>query len=174
MNLWQPLWNTIVESSLWDEDDYVVKVFLTMLAVQDVDHIVRHNAYALSRKSRKTEAQVLEALKILSEPDEKRLEPQEFDGRRIKAVEEGWLILNGAKYQEMVKAEMRRANNRKSQAAFRKRQEERRLRELANSAPTHSGAERAFVKSIENGEPVEKQDSIVEQTLPEKDNDVPS
>ena len=169
MKLWQPLWNTIVESSLWDEDDVVVKVFITMLAVQDRDHIVRHNAYALSRKSRKTETQVLEALKILSEPDEKRCEPQEFEGRRIKAVEEGWLILNGEKYQEMMKLEMRRATNRKSQAEFRKRQEERRLSQLMKGAPDHSGAERAFVKSIENGEPTEIQDSIVERTLPEDD-----
>lgn len=175
MNLWQPLWNTIVESSLWDEPDYVVKVFITMIACQDLDHIVRHNAYALSRKSRKTESEVLQALSILSQPDAKRLEEQEFEGRRIKSVEEGWLILNGQKYQDLMKIEMRRANNRKSQAAFRKRQEERRLAALGKNAPDHSSAERAYVKSFENGEPVEQQDKIVEHTLPDqnKDEDIP-
>lgn len=161
MNLWQPLWNTVVESSLWDEDDYVVKVFITMIACQDLDHIVRHNAYALSRKSRKTEAEVLEALKILSEPDAKRLEAQEHDGRRIKAVEEGWLILNGEKYQDLMKLEMRRANNRKSQAAFRKRQEEKRLK---MGAPLPG--ETAAVKAMENGDD-DGAERIAEQSLPE-------
>lgn len=122
MRTWAPLWNGIVDSSVWDEPDFVVKVFLTMLALKDADHIVRMNAYQLSMRSRKTEAEVLEALKILSLPDTRRIEPQPFDGRRIQAVEEGWLILNGEKYRQMVSDEMRRARNRRAQAAYRERQ----------------------------------------------------
>ncbi len=121
MKGWAPLWSSIVDSSIWGEPDYVLKVFLTMLALKDLDHIYHGNAYNLAQRSRKTEAEVLDALKILASPDKKRLEPQAFEGRRIKAVPEGWLILNGEKYREAVQIEMQRARNRRAQAAFRAR-----------------------------------------------------
>ena len=93
MDTFSPLFSKIVDSSLWEEEDYVVKVFLTMLALKDADHIVTQNAYALGRKcwprDNKAEAKVLDALKILSSPDKKRLEPQPNEGRRIKKVEGG-------------------------------------------------------------------------------------
>lgn len=121
MNTWTPLWNGIIESSLWDETDLVVKVFLTMMARKDADHIYRGSAYALGQQSRKSEMEVLDALKILAAPDTKRIEPQPHEGRRIKAVEEGWLILNGQAYREKVSVEMKRARNRRAQAAHRER-----------------------------------------------------
>lgn len=121
---WTPLWNVVVESSLWMEPDSVVKVFLTMLAVKDHDHIVRKNAFQLARAANKNESEVLEALKVLSSPDKLRIEHQPHEGRRIKAVEEGWLILNGEKYREMVSVEMKRARDRRNQAARRARLKE--------------------------------------------------
>ena len=72
MDTFVPLFSKLVDSSLWDEPDHVVKVFLTMLA-----------------------------LKVLSSPDKKRLEPQPHQGRRIAKVEDGWLVLNGATYRKM-------------------------------------------------------------------------
>lgn len=122
MNTWAPLWNGIVDSSIWDEPDYVIKIFLTMMAIKDMDHVVRFSAYQIGRKSRKDEQEVLDALKILSSPDKRRKEKQQFDGRRIKAVEEGWLILNGEKYRALVSLEMKRARDRKAQKKFREKQ----------------------------------------------------
>lgn len=119
---WAPIWCGIVDSSLWDEPDHVVKIFLTMLALKGPDHIVRKSAYQLKHHSRKTEAEVLDALRILSEPDTRRMEQQEFDGRRIEMVEGGWLVLNGEKYRSMVQKEMKRARDVKSQANWRARQ----------------------------------------------------
>jgi hypothetical protein len=101
MDTFAPIFSKIVDSSLWDEPDYVVKVFLTMLAKKDMDHVVRGNAYNIKIWSRKTEKEVMDALKILSSPDKKRMEPQEHEGRRIKKVEDGWLILNGANYRKL-------------------------------------------------------------------------
>jgi hypothetical protein len=124
MRSWAPLWNGIVDSSIWREPDYVVKVFLTMMALKDEDHIVRLTAYQLGERAKKSEVEVLDALKILSSPDTKRVELQEFEGRRIQAVEEGWLILNGQKYRDMVQLEMIRRKNRRASAAFRARQKE--------------------------------------------------
>lgn len=98
----------IVESSLWqDEDDATCKVFITMMAVKDPDHVVRLSAYQIGKKANKTEKEVLEALKILSSPDKRRIEPQEFEGRRIEKREDGWFMLNGQKYQDMMQEMIR-------------------------------------------------------------------
>jgi len=101
MDTFAPIFSRIVDSSLWDEPDHVVKVFLTLLAKKDMDHVVRGSAYNISKWSRKTEKEVLDALKILSSPDKRRLEPQPHDGRRIQKVEDGWLVLNGAAYRKL-------------------------------------------------------------------------
>jgi len=109
MNTWSPLFSKIVDSSLWHESDQVVKIFLTMLAKKDADHVVRANAYNIGQWARKTESEVLEALKILSSPDTGRIEPQPFEGRRIAKVDDGWLILNGQAYENLMRQANRRA-----------------------------------------------------------------
>ncbi len=143
---WSPLWSVIVDSSLWDEPDWIVKIFVTMLAKKDSDHIYRGTAYQLHKDSRKTEVEVLEALKVLSSPDTLRQEAQPYEGRRVKAVPEGWLILNGEVYRDMVATEMRRRSNARAQEKFRKKQK------LAQQYPV-SGAplagERAFVSTAD-------------------------
>jgi len=161
VNNWTPLWNFCVESSLWDESDLVVKVFLTMMAIKDADHVVRFSAYQIARKARKTEVEVLEALKVLSSPDTKRLEPQEYEGRRIKAVEDGWLVLNGEKYREMVQEEMRKARNRRAQAAHRQREKEKAMK----SGKPLAG-ENSAVSAMANGDHAAA-DAITTQALPE-------
>jgi len=108
-----PVFAKIVDSSLWCEEDFVIKIFITMLVKKDRDNVCRGNAFNIAQWSRKTEEEVLKALKILASPDTKRrLEPHPFEGRRIQRVEDGWLLLNAAFYQN----EMRRANRRAYQA----------------------------------------------------------
>lgn len=148
MRTFSPLWSMIVYSSLWDESDCVVKVFMTMMALKDADHVYRGTAYSLAMQSRKSEVEVLEALKILSSPDERRVESQPFDGRRIESVEDGWLILTGEKYRKLVSEEMKKARNRRAQEAYRKRARD-------NKGPTQR--ETSQVRAFENGElPEEK------------------
>ena len=121
MNTWTPLWSGIVESSLWEEDGDVVKVFMTLLARKDSDDICRMNAFNIHKVCNIDEVRVLEILKVLTSPDARRLEPQPYDGRRIRAVEDGWFILNGQKYRDMVEKERRLARWRRAQAAARLR-----------------------------------------------------
>ncbi len=121
MHTWAPLWSGIVDSSLWEEPGDVVKVFMTLLATKDSDHVSRLDAYRIAKKCVLDELQVLDILKVLASPDTRRKGHQEFQGRRIKAVEDGWLVLNGQKYRDKVSEEMRKARNRRSQDAFRKR-----------------------------------------------------
>jgi len=119
---WTPLWSGIVDSSLWEESGNVVKVFMTILATKDADHICRLDAYKIGKKCNIDEVEVMGILKLLASPDTRRQGKQDFGGRRIKMVEEGWLILNGQKYRDACKIEMLRAKNRRGQAAFRLKQ----------------------------------------------------
>jgi hypothetical protein len=108
MEYWNPIFSRIVDSSIWLEPDFVRIVFVTMLAKKDYDHVCRGSAFQISRWSNKTEAETLEALRILSEPDKRRVEPQPHEGRRIQKVLEGWLILNGEVYQNLMRGMNRR------------------------------------------------------------------
>lgn len=119
LNNWTPLFEKIVDSSLWREDDLVVKVFLTMLAKKDSDCVVRANAFMIGEWAKKSEAEVLEALKVLSSPDTKRIEPQPYEGRRIGKVDGGWLILNAAVYRSMISKYKKRDYNREWMASYR-------------------------------------------------------
>lgn len=147
MNTWAPLFSKIVDSSLWCEPDFVVKVFITMLAKKDADHIVRGSAFNIASWARKTEKEALEALRVLSSPDTRRLEPQPFEGRRIEKVPEGWLVLNGQAYQDMMRGLNRREYKRVKQAEYRakkkvknvptygEKMEDRKAREEENCVP---------------------------------------
>lgn len=116
-----------------------------MLALKDSSDVCSLNAYQLARRSRKSEAEVLDALKVLSSPDSKRIEKQEHDGRRIQAVDDGWLILNGQKYRELMRIEMRRASWRKAQS--RKRAIEREKLTTQHPIP----GELAHKRNVEEG-----------------------
>ncbi len=90
-----------------------------MLAKKDRDNVCRGSAFNIASWSKKTEAEVLEALKVLASPDTKRLEPQPFDGRRIEKVDDGWLILNGETYQKLMKDANRRIYKTDKQREYR-------------------------------------------------------
>ena len=128
MNYYVPIFAKIVDSSLWAEPDFVVKVFITMLAKKDKDNVCRGSAFNIARWANKTEGEVLEALRLLSSPDTKREEPQLYEGRRIERVADGWLVLNGEFYQRLMKS----ANRRESKTEWQreKRQEEARESEV--------------------------------------------
>lgn len=125
MNTWTPVFGSIVDSSIWDESDLVVKVFVTMLAKRGADNVVYGSAYQIGTWARKTEKEALEALKVLSSPDTKRLEPQKFEGRRIEKVEGGWLILNGQHYQEVMQSMKRKNYKAVKEREYRKRKKDK-------------------------------------------------
>lgn len=125
MNTWTPLFSKIVDSSIWTEPDYVCKVFITMMALKDADQVVRFNAFGLAQRAHKTEEEVLKALKVLSSPDKKRLEPQPHEGRRIQKVEGGWLILNGQAYEDLMRSINRKSYKAAKEAEYRRRRKDK-------------------------------------------------
>ncbi len=151
MNTWTPLFSKIVDSSIWAEPDFVVKVFLTMLALKDADQVVRYNAFAIARKCWPSdgggEAKVLDALKVLSSRDKRRIEKQPFDGRRIERVEDGWLLLNGQFYEDMMRGLNRRAYKAAKQREYREREKAKTRIRAEND-----GRESRYVKADANGD----------------------
>lgn len=149
MNTFAPIFSKIVDSSLWSEPDFVCKAFLTLIAIKDSDHVARINAFALGRKCwplepDKAEKQAIEALKILQAPDKKRIEPQPHDGRRITKVDDGYLVLNGQFYEDMMRETSRKV--------YKARKE----REYRAKKKSYSGGqlpgEAAAVKALEAGD----------------------
>jgi hypothetical protein len=134
MSQYFPVFEDIVDSSLWEEPDFVVKVFLTMLAKKKRGGFVWGTVFNLSRWAKMSEEKAAEALKVLESPDTRRLEPQEFDGRRIEKVEGGWLILNAETYQKKMQEVNARLSNAERQARYRERMAAAPVPEAASSA----------------------------------------
>ena len=111
MSMFTPLFNQIIDSSIWEEPPHVRCVFITMLIKKRPDNTVLGTPYNLSRWACLPEDVVMDALRVLSSPDTRRLEPQPHEGRRIKKLEDrdGWLLLNGKKYQDEIRAAKIRA-----------------------------------------------------------------
>lgn len=150
-----------MDSSIWDEPDYVIKIFLTMMALKDSDHVVRLTPYQIAKRAVKTEDEVMDALKILCAPDKRRKEKQPHDGRRLKAVEDGWLVINGEKYRAMVQEEMRKARWRRAQ---------KKRREKIKGGGALPG-EAAYERALERGDGSDERilndfDKLKEQPVP--------
>lgn len=120
MNSWAPLSDGLVDSSIWEEPDHVFRVFIGMMSIKDHTHVVRKNTYELSRRLHMNHEVVLDALKVLSSPDARR-PGQPHNGRRIEAVDGGWVLLNGEAYKAKVQLIMKRARDARAQANYRAR-----------------------------------------------------
>ena len=100
MDYYTPLFSKIVDSSLWQESLEVRVLFTTLLSKQDHDHVVRGSLYNISRWANMGEQETIDAMEVLMSPDTKRIEKQEFDGKRVRREgPEEWRLLNGEKYQ---------------------------------------------------------------------------
>lgn len=139
----------MLDSSIWDEPDIVFRVWITMLLLADYDHVVRKSPYAIAKRAGRSQEEVAEALKVLESPDRKRSDPQLKDGRRIERQEDGsWLIINGEKYQELMKESNARACKRKWAA-------EHRAKIKAGDAPMRlqpNSKEREYESRLDRGD----------------------
>ncbi len=96
---WVKLWRQIVTSSVWVEDDATLRVWIAMLATMDSDEVVRASVPGMASLCRISIEQMRHAVSILSAPDPDSRSPTD-DGRRIRAVEGGWFVINAEKYRE--------------------------------------------------------------------------
>ena len=101
------LFNTIVTSTIWQEDDQTRIVWITMLAISDAQGLVSAAIPGLANVAKVPVEATRKAVQILEDPDpDSRTE--ENEGRRIQKVEGGWQILNYLKYRRMLNEEERR------------------------------------------------------------------
>lgn len=117
---WSPLWESIVESSIWLEPDHVLRLWVYFLARKDRDGFVPYKSPAvLANTNRLSIDKYNDALRRLLNPDPNSSTPN-CDGRRIVEVEGGWVVVNHAKYRDKIREEYRREYQRKKQAEYRK------------------------------------------------------
>lgn len=113
------LFETILDSSIWAEDDTTRILWITMLAMRNRRHEVLSSLPGLAHRARVTIDAAIKGLEKFSGPD-KFSSSKEYEGRRIQPIEGGWLILNGEKYRRRMSQEERREYQRVKQAEYRK------------------------------------------------------
>lgn len=101
------LFNTIVTSTIWQEDDKTRIVWITMLAIADADGIVSASIPGLASVSNVSVDAARTAIKNLLAPDSDS-RTKDFEGRRIEEIDGGWRILNYLKYRRMLNEEERK------------------------------------------------------------------
>lgn len=94
---WTPLHSSIVTSTIWREPHHVRIVWVTMLAMANRYGIFEGSVPGLADMARVTLEECLDALERLSSPD-KWSRTKEHDGRRIEAVDGGWILLTYPKH----------------------------------------------------------------------------
>lgn len=100
--------SSIIDSSIWAEDDTTVKVWLTILAMKDQYGYVAASIVGLAGRARKTVPETQAALAKLMSPDPYS-RTKDDEGRRIREVDGGWVVINHSKFREMGRSVDRRA-----------------------------------------------------------------
>ena len=101
------LFQKILDSTIWLEDDKTRIVWITMLAMSNQDGIVDAPLPALANRARVDVESCQAALNKFMDKDPFS-RTTDNEGRRIEKTESGWKILNHRKYREMMSLEHRR------------------------------------------------------------------
>ncbi|MGH9537142.1 MAG: hypothetical protein ACRD3H_04420 [Terriglobales bacterium] len=115
------LFNSILASTIWREDDKTRLVWITLLAMTDQNGAVEASLPGLADLARVSIDDCERALENLQKPD-KYSRSKEHDGRRIETIDGGWLVLNRAKYRDKMSEDDRRERDRDRQRRHRQSQ----------------------------------------------------
>lgn len=114
------LLSSITASTVWMEPHPTRIVWITMLAMANQYGQVHASVPGLAHIARVTREECEAALCTFMAPDPDSRNPAN-DGRRIEAIPGGWLLLNHASARGARDPEVRRQQNRESQARFREK-----------------------------------------------------
>lgn len=148
---WTPLFSTLIDSSVWRESKETRLVWITLLAKKNRDGFVRSALWALARDAGVTEDECREAIRVLESPDPES-HCRDNEGRRIRPVGGGWVVLNHTMYRNMISLANQRARQAEWQRNYRKRQKEER-KVLKNGTPLPGEVE--AVKALNAGNEAE-------------------
>jgi len=128
------LFNSIVTSTIWTEDDKTRIVWITMLAIADKNGEVQGSIPGLARIAGVPVDDCRVAIgKFLSPDPDSRTKDDE--GRRIEEIDGGWALLNHQKYREMASRDEQREAEAKRKARYRAKQKRN---ELSQNVPDMS------------------------------------
>lgn len=163
------LFNSIVTSTIWTEDDKTRIVWITMLAMSDQNGEVHASVPGLARVSGVSLADCEAALHKLSSPDAYSRTPDN-EGRRISPIDGGWELLNHRKYRAMAsKTDSQNAN-----AERQKRHRERNAKVTdRNATVTPSNGSVTQTRDIAEAE-AEAESSLTESASPTSVENVPN
>lgn len=128
------LFSSIIASTIWRESKEIKIVWITMLALANRFGIVEASVPGLADMARVSVQEVEAALQVLQNPDPYS-RSKEDDGRRIKPVDGGWLLINFTKYRAKMSEDDRRAYLREKK---RQERESKRCQQPVNKRPTLS------------------------------------
>jgi hypothetical protein len=131
------LFSDIVDSSIWDENAEVCKVWVTLLALSNADGLVRGSVGWLASKARVSVRSCALALEKFAAPDPKSRTPDN-DGRRIEVLEDGWLILNYLLFRDRLSMNPVAVKTRERVRKHRERYNA--LRNVTSVTPLHSAS----------------------------------
>lgn len=114
------LFQKILDSTVWGENDRTRIVWITMLAMADSEGCVIASLPGLARRAVVPLDDAALAVQKFLAPDPHSTTP-DHEGRRIEAIDGGWRLLNHAKYKAMMTLEHRREYNRLKQQEYRQR-----------------------------------------------------
>lgn len=117
-NTFTKLFESILDSTVWQEPLPTKVVWITMLAMADRDGRVWASVPGLAKRAGVTLAEGEAALKRFLSPDEYS-RSQEEDGKRVREIDGGWELINHNKYRQMLSVEERREYQRVKQAEYR-------------------------------------------------------
>lgn len=120
MSGYTKLFNSILASTIWREDDKTRIVWITLLAMANRDGIAEGSIPGLADFARVSIADCEAALEKLKSPD-KFSRSKDNDGRRIAEIDGGWQILNHAKYRAKMSNDERRVYFAGKQREYRER-----------------------------------------------------
>lgn len=114
------LFNSIITSTIWTEDDKTRIVWITMLAIADQNGEIQGSIPGLARLAGVSIEDTETALEKFLSPDQYSRTP-DHDGKRICKIDGGWELLNHAKYRKMASLADQKEANAKRQKRHRDR-----------------------------------------------------
>jgi len=120
------LFNSILTSTIWMEDDQTRIVWITMLAMADKNGEVQGSIPGIARVAGVTLDACNRAIKRLTSPD-LYSRTKDDEGRRIEEIEGGWALINHGKYRDMASREDSKDAAAKRQARVRERKKRSKL-----------------------------------------------
>jgi hypothetical protein len=118
MSGYTKLFQSILDSTIWQESNETRLLWITMLAMSDKNGEVQAAIPGLAKRAGITIQECEHGLLTLLSPDPYSRTP-DHEGRRIEVIDGGWSLLNHAKYRELMSYEERKEYNRRKQAEFR-------------------------------------------------------